>query len=129
MKSYLTPSIKTSPSDIPATKGTKNNSEEDVYLIRRVYKVKPGATRKAAELIHQIGKRYGEAGQRSPVRVYWSGSTMPGPANTVYMDWVQEKIESPYREGHELPDMRDLGQQLRELQEESYIEFYEMYVE
>ena len=98
-----------------------------MYLIRRVYKLKPGATRRAAELIHQIGKRYEEAGQRSSVRVYWSGSTMPGPANTVYMDWVQEKIESPYRADLELPDMRDLGQQLRELQEESHIEFYEMY--
>ena len=99
-----------------------------MYLIRRVYKLKPGVTRRAAELIHQIGKRYEEAGQRSSVRVYWSGSTMPGPANTVYMDWVQEKIESPYRQGQELPNMGDLGQQLRELQEESYIEFYEMYV-
>ena len=99
-----------------------------MYLIRRVYKVKPGTTRKAAELIHQIGKRYEEAGQRSPVRVYWSGSTMPGPSNTVYMDWVQEKIESPYRQDQERPDMSYLGEQLRELQEESYIEFYEMHV-
>ena len=98
-----------------------------MYLIRRVYKLKPGETRRAAELIHKIGKRYEEAGQRSPVRVYWSGSTMPGPANTVYMDWVQEKIESPYRADQELPDMRDLGQQLRELQEESHLEFYELY--
>ena len=99
-----------------------------MYLIRRVYKVKPGATRRAAELIHQIGKGYEEAGQRSPVRVYWSGSTMPGPANTVYMEWEQEKIESPYRQDNPLPDMRELGQQLRERQEESHIEFYEMYV-
>ena len=52
---------------------------------------------------------------------------MPGPANTVYMDWVQDKIESPYRTDQKLPDMGDLGQQLRELQEESHIEFYEMY--
>jgi hypothetical protein len=120
--------IETSPTDIPATQGTNDNLEGDVYLIRRVYKVKPGTTRKAAGLIHQIGKVYEEAGQRPPVRVYWSGSTMPGPANTVYMDWVQEKIESPYRQDHELPDTSVLGQQLRELQEESYIEFYEMYV-
>ena len=99
-----------------------------MYLIRRVYQGKPGATRRAAELIHQMGKRYEEAGQRTPVRVYWSGSTIPGPANTVYMDWVQEKIESPYRPNQKFPDMGDLGQQLRvELQEESHIEFYEMY--
>ena len=99
-----------------------------MYLIRRVYKVKPGMTRKAAELIQKIGKLYEEAGQRSPVRVYWSGYTVPGPTNTVYMDWVQEKIESPYREGNVSPGSGDLGAQLREIQEESYIEFYEMQV-
>ena len=99
-----------------------------MYLIRRVYKVKPGSYRRAAELIHEIGKRYEEAGQRSAVTVYWSGGTMPGPSNTVYMDWVQDKIETPYREDNPLPDMGDLGTRLREMQEESHIEFYEMYV-
>ena len=99
-----------------------------MYLIRRVYKVKPGTTRKAAELIDKIAKRYEEAGQRSSVKVYWSGYTVPGAANTVYMDWVQEKIESPYRPGNVSADTGDLGAQLREIQEESYIEFYEMYV-
>jgi hypothetical protein len=99
-----------------------------MYLIRRVYKVKPGTTRQAAQLIHKIGKRYEDAGQRSPVTVYWSGYTVPGQANTVYMDWVQETIESPYREGNVSPDTGDLGAQLRELQEETYVEFFEMNV-
>jgi len=98
-----------------------------MYLIRRVYKVKPGTYWKAAELILKFGKKYEEAGQRSPVRVYWSGGSVPGPANTVYMDWVEEKIESPYRQGNVFPDMDDLYGQLQEIQEESYIEFYEMY--
>jgi hypothetical protein len=99
-----------------------------MYLIRRVYKVKPGTTRQAAQLIHKIGKRYEDAGQRSQVRVYWSGYTVPGQTNTVYMDWVQETIESPYREGNVSVDTGDLGAQLRELQEETYIEFFEMNV-
>ena len=100
-----------------------------MYLLRRVYKVKPGTTRQAAELIHKIGQRYEDTGGRSPARVYWSGYTVPGPANTVYMDWVQEKLESPYREDRPpSPDTSDLGAQLREIQEESYIEFYEMHV-
>lgn len=98
-----------------------------MYVIRRVYKVKPGQTKKAAELIHEIGNRYTEAGQRDVVRVYWSGSTMPGPQNTVYMEWTQDKIESPYREGNVLPGLGDLGAQLREIQEETYIEFFEMF--
>ena len=98
-----------------------------MYVIRRVYKVKPGQTKNAAELIHKIGNRYTEAGQRDQVRVYWSGYTMPGPSNTVYMEWTQEKIESPYRQGNEMPSMGDLGTQLREMVEEQHIEFYEMY--
>ena len=98
-----------------------------MYVIRRVYKVKPGQTKKAAELIYKIGSRFTEAGQRDQVRVYWSGYTMPGPPNTVYMEWTQEKIESPYRAGNDMPSMGDLGTQLRDIVEEQFIEFYEMF--
>ncbi len=97
-----------------------------MYLIRRVYKVKPGATRNAAQLIAQIGKGYEKAG-RSPTRVYWSGYTVPGPANTVYMDWTEETLRSPFdSEASEPDELGTIYSQLRELQEESYIEFYEM---
>ena len=99
-----------------------------MYLVRRVYKVKPGTSRRAAELIAKIGKIYEGAGQRSPTRVYVSGGTVPGPANTVYMDWTEEVLQSPYREGNEIPkELSTIGTELRELQEESYIEFFEMY--
>ena len=99
-----------------------------MYLVRRVYKVKPGTSRRAAELIAKIGKTYEDAGQRAPTRVYVSGGTVPGPANTVYMDWTEEILQSPYREDNEIPkDLSAFGTELRELQEESYIEFYEMY--
>ncbi len=99
-----------------------------MYLIRRVFKVKPGTSRRAAEIITQIGKLYEEEGQRSPVRVYTSGGTVPGPANTVYMDWIDETLRTPYREGNKIPEgMAALGAQLNEFQEESYIEFYEIF--
>ena len=99
-----------------------------MYLVRRVWKVKPGTSRRAAQLIAQIGKVYEDAGQRSPTRVYVSGGTVPGPANTVYMDWTEEVLQSPYREDNIIPEeLRKIGLELRELQEESYIEFYEMY--
>ena len=99
-----------------------------MYLIRRVFKVKPGGTYKAAEAIWKMGKQYEEAGQRSPSRVYWSGGSVPGPANTVYIEWTEETIQSPYREEIPYPeDMTELYKQLREVREESYIEFYEMY--
>ncbi|MDA1349756.1 MAG: hypothetical protein O3A47_12970 [Chloroflexi bacterium] len=97
-----------------------------MYLIRRIWNVKPGATKQAAMIIDKIGKAYQDAGQRSETRVYWSGYTVPGPANKVYMDWTQETIDSPYREGNVSAGTGDLGAQLRELTEDSYIEFYEM---
>ena len=98
-----------------------------MYLVRRVFKVKPRTARRAAEIIAQMGKLYEDAGQRSPCRVYVSGGTVPGPADTVYMDWTEEALMSPYREDNELPEgLSDLGTQLREVQEESRIEFYEM---
>ena len=85
-----------------------------------------------------MGKLYEEAKQRSPCRVYISGGSVTGPANTVYMDWIEEAIQSPYREGNKLPEgIRELVAQVRELQEESDviggapgqggIEFYELY--
>jgi len=83
-------------------------------------------TRKAAHLIAQIGKGYEKAG-RSAVRVYWSGYTVPGAADTVYMDWTEETLRSPYH-----PDAKEPGEmgeaygQLHELQVESSIEFFEM---
>ena len=44
------------------------------------------------------------------------------------MDWVAEKIESPFREGLQLPEAAiELGAKIREVSEESYIEFYEIY--
>ena len=99
-----------------------------MYLIRRVFKCKPGSARSAAALITKIGKVYEDAGQRSPVRVYLSGATVPGPANTVYMDWTAETLESPYREDNVLPEaMRPFSQELREHVEENYVEFYEMF--
>ena len=99
-----------------------------MYLVRRVFKVKAGTSRRAAEIIAQIGKQYEDEGQRSSVRVYTSGGTVPGPANTIYMDWTEETLSSPYREGNKIPDgIAALGAQLSELQEESYIEFYELY--
>lgn len=99
-----------------------------MYLIRRVYKTKPGKARQVADLLIKLGNLYVAADQRSPIRVYTSGGTVPGPANTVYMDWVAEKIESPYREGNKTPeDTAKYGAELRELQEESSIEFFQLY--
>ena len=99
-----------------------------MYLIRRVFKCKPGTARRAAEQITKIGKAYENAGQRSPIRVYISGGTVPGPADTVYMDWMAQVIDSPMREGNAIPEeIRPVSQQMLDYVENSYIEFYEMF--
>ena len=99
-----------------------------MFVVRRIFKVKKGSARKAAELITQIGAGYQEAGQRTPSRVYLSGGSVPGPADTVYMEWVEEALRSAYRENNPVPPgLDDLYKQLRELQEETSIEFYELY--
>ena len=97
-----------------------------MYLIRRIWIVKPGTTRKAAQLISELGKGYEKAG-RSKTRVYWSGYTVPGPANTIYMDWTEETLRSPYDPDAKEPEGTSaIYEELNKLQEDSYIEFYEM---
>ncbi len=98
-----------------------------MYVIRRVWTVKPGEARRAATIVAEIGKHYEASGKRSPSRVYFNNGTVPGEKNLVYMEWTEESIESPYRPGTSSPEVtRDLGAKLRELALESRIEFYEM---
>ena len=73
-----------------------------MYLVRRVYKTKPGQARKVATIVQEQGDMYNEAGQRSEVRVYFNGGTVPGENNVVYLEWIDEKIDSPYREGNKI---------------------------
>ena len=97
-----------------------------MYLIRRGFKVKPGTTRQAATLIDKLAKAYETTG-RSHTRVYWSGYTVPGTPDIVYMDWTEEVLRSPYGPDAKTPqDVSDIYNELRELQESSFIEFYEM---
>lgn len=99
-----------------------------MYVIRRAFKVKRGTVRQAAEAISKMGEKYEQSGQRSHSLVYWSGYTVPGPADTVYMEWLEETLQSPYREGIPHPEgMTELYKQLQDVVEDSYIEFYEVY--
>ena len=100
-----------------------------MYLVRRVFKVKPGTARKAMEVIAQMGKLYEEAGQRSPTRVYRTGGSVTGPEDTVYMDWLEEALRPPHREGNKIPEgLADLRPALHEVVLESHIESYEMFI-
>ncbi len=99
-----------------------------MYVIRRVWTIKPGETRRAATIVDEIGKQYEAAGKRSPSRVYFNSGTLPGDVDRVYMEWTEEAIESPYRDDIvPSPDeTRDLGAKLRNIRLDSWIEFYEM---
>ena len=100
-----------------------------MYVIRRVYEVKPGSARRAATLIKQQGDAYTKAGQRSEVRVFFNGGTLPGDTNRVYMEWTDEVIDSPYREGvPSVPEASEIGAKVRELVISQRIEFYEMMI-
>ena len=104
-----------------------------MYVIRRVYKAKPGQARKAALLLRKIADGYTEAGQRSKCLVYYNGGTLPCPKDELhrlYMQWTTDVIDSPYREGNTFPDMWNVSKEFKEFLDESdgsasWIEFWE----
>ena len=97
-----------------------------MYVIRRVWATKSREARRVASIAAEIGKIYEDSGQREPVRVYFNGGTLPGERDVVYMEWTADALESPYRGDNELPDTGGLGKRMRELTEDSWIEFYEL---
>ncbi len=98
-----------------------------MYLIRRVWHVKPREARRVATAAAIVGKAYEEAGQRSATTVYFNGGTLPGERNIVVMEWTEDVIESPYRAGNTFPQgLSELGALLRESSVDSWIEFYEL---
>jgi hypothetical protein len=100
-----------------------------MYLIRRVYDVKPGTARKVASLMQLQGDAYTAAGQRSKVTIYFNGGTLPGDSNRVYMQWTDETIGSPYRDGvPSVPEAAPFSAKIREHVISNYIEFFEMMV-
>ena len=98
-----------------------------MYLIRRIYKTKPGQAIRVATLVQKQAQIYHDAGQRGEFRVSFNGATMPGEQETVYLEWTDEKIESPYRGDNNLPAAAlEFGPKVRELIETQRIEFMEL---
>jgi hypothetical protein len=101
-----------------------------MYLVRRIYTVKPGEARKAATLIDHIGKAYEAAGTRSPSRVYFNSGTTPGDRNTVVMEWTDDVLRTPYRDDRtRVEGLEEVAAQLRDLTVESEIEFWELFTD
>ncbi len=97
-----------------------------MYLVRRIYDVKPGEARRAATLIDKIGKAYEEGGTRSSSTVYFNSGTTPGEKNTVVMEWTDEELRTPYREDRIRVDVSEFAAQLNEIALGSRIEFWEL---
>ena len=98
-----------------------------MYLIRRVYDVKPGMAMKVAHLVAKQAKIYENSGQRGPTKIYFNGGTLPGDKNVVYMEWQDESMMSPYREGNKVPpEALEVGGQVREHVTDQRIEFFEL---
>ena len=98
-----------------------------MYLIRRIYKTKPGQSRRVASLVHKQAQIYHDAGHRGEFRVAFNGYTLPGDQDVVVLEWTQNSIESPMREGNDSPrEAIEVGGQAREFIESQRIEFLEL---
>ena len=99
-----------------------------MFVVRRVWETKPGEARRAASLVAAMGDEYESVDKRSPSRVYFNASTVPGERNRVYMEWTEDVIASTYRSESiaSPPRAQELYNKLNELTLDSWIEFYEL---
>ena len=98
-----------------------------MYRIRRVYRTKPGEAGNVAKLVYAQAKIYRDSGHRSDFTVSHNGYTLPGEQNIVILEWTDDKIMSPGRQGNNIPkEAMEAGAKYRPLLESQHIEFYEM---
>ena len=95
-----------------------------MYVLKRVFQVQRGQEWKAAALATRIAAAY-EAAGRNPSSVYLGGMGLPGEPGLVYVEWTQETIE-PNRYSNVPKAVFDLVKEMRPIQEDSWIEFYEL---
>jgi hypothetical protein len=98
-----------------------------MYLLRRIFKCKPGEARRVASLVQKQAEAFEQAGQRSSCRVYFNGATTPSEPDTVVLEWTDEALRSTMRSGLQLPQaVRQIGGQVSELTEGNRIEIMEL---
>ena len=98
-----------------------------MYLLRRIFKCKPGEARRVASLVRKQADAFQEAGLRSECRVYFNGATTPSEPDTVVLEWTDEILRSTFRAGVQLPQaVRDIGGQVAQLTEGNRIEIMEL---
>ncbi len=98
-----------------------------MYLLRRIFKTKPGEARRVASLLQKQAQIFHDAGQRSEFKVYFNGATTPSEQNIVVLEWTDEALMSPMRGGHQLPPAAmEVGREIGPLVEGNHIEFMEL---
>ena len=98
-----------------------------MYLIRRIYKTKPGEARRVASLVQKQVQIYHDAGHRGEFRVAFNGYTLPGESDVVVLEWTDDKIQSPMRgDNHIPPAALEAGAKYRPYIESQHIEFMEL---
>lgn len=98
-----------------------------MYLLRRIFKCKPGEARRVATLVRKQADAFQEAGQRSECRVYFNGATTPAEQDVVVLEWTDEALRSTFRADVQLPQaVRDIGGQVAQLTEYNHIEIMEL---
>ena len=98
-----------------------------MYLLRRVFKCKPGEARRVASLVRKQADAFQEAGLRSECRVYFNGATTPSEQGVVVLEWTDEVLRSTFRADVQLPQaVRDIGGQVAPLVESNRLEIMEL---
>ncbi len=98
-----------------------------MYLVRRVFKTKPGEARRVATLVHKQVQIFHDEGHREEFRIAYNDRTCPGEQNIVILEWTTHAFQSPYREDNVMPPsaMR-AGAAFQPYIEGTYIEFWEL---
>ena len=98
-----------------------------MYLIRRIYRTKPGEARKVATMGYKACILLEEAGQRRDSRVYFNPGTTPGEKNLVVLEWIDDSIQSVFRKENDFQkDALVLARGISALVEDTWIEFSEL---
>ena len=98
-----------------------------MYLLRRIWKCKPGEARRVARLVQRQAQLYHDTGHRGEFRVYFNGYTTPSEPDTVVLEWTDEALMSPWRGGIQRPEEAGpIREQVNRLTDSNRIEIMEL---
>ena len=98
-----------------------------MFMLRRIWKCKPGEARRVASLLQTQAQMYHDAGLRSEFRVYFNGYTIPSEPATVVMEWTDAALMPPSRPGNHLPlSAAPIRSQVNKLTESNRLEIMEL---